>query len=119
MKTTVLTQHLRRFGCGFVKPKPAGPFHAKGLRFRLSRVCMRNRQQAAGAFPQTNAERRWRYRSERRLLVGERHDQSAGKEASGGIHRGVEWVLGLFRWLAWPFLVLVMLEQPPVLFKLI
>jgi hypothetical protein len=31
----------------------------------------------------------------------------------------VEWFLGLFRWFAWPFLVLVMLEQPPVLFKLL
>ena len=35
------------------------------------------------------------------------------------IHRGVEWLLGLVRWIAWPFLVLAMLEQPPVLFKLI
>ena len=41
------------------------------------------------------------------------------KEATGVIHWGVEWFLGLFRWFAWPFLVLVMLEQPPVLFKLL
>jgi len=42
-----------------------------------------------------------------------------GKGANGVIHRGLEWFLGLFRWLAWPFLVLTMLERPPVLFKLI
>ena len=41
------------------------------------------------------------------------------KGVSRVIHRGVEWFLGLFRWLARPFLILVMLEQPPVLFKLI
>ena len=35
------------------------------------------------------------------------------------IRRSVEWFLGLFRWLAKPFLILVMLEQPPVLFKLL
>jgi len=39
--------------------------------------------------------------------------------ANGVINRGVEWFLGFFRWLAWPFLVLTMLEQPPVLFKLL
>jgi len=38
---------------------------------------------------------------------------------NGVINRGVEWFLGFFRWLAWPFLVLTMLEQPPVLFKLL
>ena len=41
------------------------------------------------------------------------------KGVTGALHRGVEWVLGFFRWLAWPFLVLTMLEQPPVLFKLL
>src|SRR5207245_9293148 len=42
MKTTALARHLRRFGCGFVKPKPAGRLHAKWVRFRLSRVRMRS-----------------------------------------------------------------------------
>jgi hypothetical protein len=50
---------------------------------------------------------------------GEQRDQSAEERRSRVIQRGVEWFLGLFRWLAWPFLVLTMLEQPPVLFKLI
>jgi hypothetical protein len=31
----------------------------------------------------------------------------------------LEWILGLFRWLTMPLLVLTMLEQPPVLFDLI
>jgi len=31
----------------------------------------------------------------------------------------VEWFLDLFRWFAWPFLVLVMLEQPAVMFDLL
>jgi hypothetical protein len=31
----------------------------------------------------------------------------------------LEWLLGLFRWLARPLLLLTMLEQPPVLFKLL
>jgi hypothetical protein len=31
----------------------------------------------------------------------------------------LEWILGLFRWLAKPFLVLTMLERPPALFDLI
>lgn len=30
----------------------------------------------------------------------------------------LEWLLSLFRWLAWPFLVLTMMEQPAVLFDL-
>jgi hypothetical protein len=30
----------------------------------------------------------------------------------------LEWFLRLFRWLAGPLLLLTMLEQPPVLFKL-
>lgn len=31
----------------------------------------------------------------------------------------LEWILGLFRWLAKPLLVLTMLEQPAVRFDLI
>jgi hypothetical protein len=31
----------------------------------------------------------------------------------------LEWILGLFRWLARPLLVFTMLEQPPVLLDLI
>ena len=76
--------------------------------------------QAAHGFPQTNVGRCWRYRAERRLLLLEKGAiDPREKEATGVIHRGVEWFLGLFRWFAWPFLVLVMLEQPPVLFKLV
>jgi len=41
------------------------------------------------------------------------------ERVNGVITRGVEWFLGLFRWFAWPFLVMVMLEQPPVMFDLL
>jgi len=47
---------------------------------------------------------------------GRRIQSAWGRRRMGMV---LEWFLRLFRWLAGPFLLLTMLEQPPVLFKLL
>ena len=74
------------------------------------------------AAPFSTNERGWTLAiSGRRVLTGRVNGAISRRETgvNGVINRGVEWFLGFFRWLAWPFLVLTMLEQPPVLFKLL